>query len=134
MAAHPDVPLAQRRDPDVGPRRWDREPFDALERRRVLNLASVRVEVAKRSLASDSGGHLPRGTALDSPPMRDDKVIVVLEGDQTGQELLEEALRVLAPDVIGIELEFPRFDLSLASRRASGNGIVYDAAVAVRDH
>ena len=66
--------------------------------------------------------------------MRDDNVIVVLEGDQTGQELLEEALRVLAPDVIGIELEFPRFDLSLASRRASGNGIVYDAAVAVREH
>ena len=27
--------------------------------------------------------------------------IVVLEGDETGQELLEEALRVLAPDVIG---------------------------------
>src|SRR5437660_3827230 len=66
--------------------------------------------------------------------MRDDTTIVVLEGDQTGQELLEEALRVLAPDVIGIELEFPRFDLSLASRRASGNGIVYDAAVAVREH
>ena len=45
--------------------------------------------------------------------------IVVLEGDETGQELLEEALRVLAPEVIGLELEYPRFDLSLASRRAS---------------
>jgi isocitrate dehydrogenase (NAD+) len=33
------------------------------------------------------------------------KSIVVLEGDQTGQELLEESLRVLAPDVIGLELE-----------------------------
>ena len=42
-----------------------------------------------------------------------DTTIVVLEGDQTGQELLEEALRVLAPDVIGLELELPRFDLSL---------------------
>src|ERR1700751_512812 len=71
---------------------------------------------------------------LHSPPMRDDNVIVVLEGDQTGQELLEEALRVLEPDVIGIELESPRFDLSLASRRATGNGIVYDAAVSVREH
>ena len=29
--------------------------------------------------------------------------IVVLEGDETGQELLEEALRVLEPDVIGLE-------------------------------
>ena len=42
------------------------------------------------------------------------KTIVVLEGDETGQELLEESLRVLAPDVIGLELELPRFDLSLA--------------------
>ena len=39
--------------------------------------------------------------------------IVVLEGDETGQELLEEALRVLAPDVIGLEVELPRYDLSL---------------------
>jgi len=47
----------------------------------------------------------------------DAKTIVVLEGDETGQELLEEALRVLAPEVTGLELEFPRFDLSLGSRR-----------------
>ena len=66
--------------------------------------------------------------------MRDDTTIVVLEGDQTGQELLEEALRVLAPDVIGVELEFPRFDLSLENRRATGNRIVYDAAAAIREH
>ena len=60
------------------------------------------------------------------------KTIVVLEGDQTGQELLEEALRVLDPDVIGIELDLPRFDLSLAGRRASGNGVVHEAARAIR--
>jgi isocitrate dehydrogenase (NAD+) len=60
--------------------------------------------------------------------------IAVLEGDQTGQELLEEALRVLAPDVIGIELELPRFDLSLASRRATANEVVYEAAAAIREH
>ena len=59
--------------------------------------------------------------------MRDDTVIV-LEGDQTGQELLEESLRVLAPDVIGIELDFPRFDLSLETRRATRNEVVYEAA------
>jgi isocitrate dehydrogenase (NAD+) len=29
--------------------------------------------------------------------------IVVLEGDETGQELLDEALRVLTPDVTGLE-------------------------------
>jgi len=61
------------------------------------------------------------------------KAIAVLEGDQTGQELLEEALRVLDPEVIGVELELPRYDLSLSGRRASGNGVVYDAARAIRD-
>jgi isocitrate dehydrogenase (NAD+) len=64
----------------------------------------------------------------------DAKTIVVLEGDETGQELLEEALRVLAPDVIGFELEFPRFDLSLASRRRTENAVVHDAAQAIREH
>src|SRR5213596_2336931 len=61
------------------------------------------------------------------------KTIVVLEGDETGQELLEEALRVLAPNVIGLEFRLPRFDLSLESRRATENRIVYEAAAAVRD-
>jgi isocitrate dehydrogenase (NAD+) len=61
------------------------------------------------------------------------KTIVVLEGDQTGQELLEEALRVLHADVIGIALALPRFDLSLEGRRASGNGVVHEAARAIRE-
>ncbi len=58
---------------------------------------------------------------------------MILEGDETGQELLEEAVRVLQPDVTGIELELPRYDLSLAGRRATRNGIVYEAAAAVRE-
>jgi isocitrate/isopropylmalate dehydrogenase len=66
--------------------------------------------------------------------MRDDNTIVVLEGDQTGQELLEEGLRTLAPDVIGVEFDFPRFDLSLASREATSNDVVHEAAVAIREH
>jgi isocitrate/isopropylmalate dehydrogenase len=66
--------------------------------------------------------------------MRDDTTIVVLEGDQTGQELLEQGLRVLAPDVTGIELEFPRFDLSLENRLATRNRVVYEAAAAIREH
>jgi len=60
--------------------------------------------------------------------------IVVLEGDQTGQELLEEALRVLAADVIGATLEFPRFDLSLESRRTTENQVVYESAAAIKAH
>jgi len=64
----------------------------------------------------------------------DDKTIVVLEGDETGQELLEESLRVLAPDVTGLEVELPRFDLSLESRRRTQNAVVHEAAAAIRDH
>ena len=58
--------------------------------------------------------------------------LAVLEGDETGQELLEQALRVLAPEAIGIELELQRFDLSLANRRATGNAVVSEAAAAIR--
>jgi isocitrate dehydrogenase (NAD+) len=64
----------------------------------------------------------------------DTRTIVVLEGDETGQELLEESLRVLQPDAIGLELDFPRFDLSLENRRATQNHVVYEAAAAIRDH
>src|SRR5215468_8149650 len=62
------------------------------------------------------------------------RVIVVLEGDQTGQELLEAALRVLTPDVVGVELELPRFDLSLEGRRATRNAVVHEAAAAIREN
>jgi isocitrate dehydrogenase (NAD+) len=59
--------------------------------------------------------------------------IVVLEGDETGQELLEQALRVLEPGLLGIELSLERFDLSLASRRRTSNQVVIDAAAAMRE-
>lgn len=59
--------------------------------------------------------------------------IIVLEGDETGQELLEQALRVMEPDVLGLEVELERFDLSLENRRATGNEVVNDAARAMRE-
>ena len=59
------------------------------------------------------------------------RTIVVMHGDQTGEELLKESLRVLTPEVIGIPLEFQHFDLSLASRQATENGIVKQAAEAM---
>ena len=62
------------------------------------------------------------------------ETIAVLEGDETGQELLEEALRTLASDVIGLELELVRFDLSLENRRATDNRVVSEAAAAIREH
>lgn len=60
--------------------------------------------------------------------------IVVMEGDQTGQELLEEALRVMSPQVLGAPLEFLRYDLSLENRRRTGNQVVIEAATAMREH
>ena len=59
--------------------------------------------------------------------------IVVLEGDQTGQELLEQSLRLLDPALLGIELELQRFDLALQHRRATSNEVVTDAARAMRE-
>jgi isocitrate dehydrogenase (NAD+) len=58
--------------------------------------------------------------------------ITVLEGDETGQELLEQALRVLDPSLLGLELALERFDLSLAKRRETNNQIVHEAAEAMR--
>jgi isocitrate dehydrogenase (NAD+) len=59
--------------------------------------------------------------------------IVVCEGDQTGQELLEASLRALEPSVLGFELAFVRFDLSLESRERTGNRVVYEAAKAMKE-
>jgi isocitrate dehydrogenase (NAD+) len=59
--------------------------------------------------------------------------IVVCEGDQTGQELLDAALRALEPSVIGFDLTLERFDLSLASRERTNNGIVFDAAKRMKE-
>ncbi|RAL25639.1 isocitrate dehydrogenase [Thermoflavimicrobium daqui] len=60
------------------------------------------------------------------------KSIVVMKGDQTGQELLEEALRVLDPNVIGLDLDFQFYDLSLENRRATQNQVVHEAAQAMK--
>jgi isocitrate dehydrogenase (NAD+) len=59
--------------------------------------------------------------------------IVALEGDQTGQELLAQALRVLDPKVLGVDIEIERFDLSLENRRATRNAVCEQAAVAMRE-
>jgi isocitrate dehydrogenase (NAD+) len=66
-------------------------------------------------------------------PVSSHRQIVVCDGDETGQELLEEALRVLAPDVLGLDLELVRFDLSLENRRATANAVVREAAAAMRE-
>jgi isocitrate dehydrogenase (NAD+) len=59
--------------------------------------------------------------------------IIVLEGDQTGQELLEQALRVLDPAVTRVELTLEHYDLSLENRRRTDNDVVTAAAAAMRE-
>lgn len=56
--------------------------------------------------------------------------IAVPERDQTGQELLEQALRVLDADVCALDIDLCRFDLSLESRRETANAVVTQAAQA----
>jgi isocitrate/isopropylmalate dehydrogenase len=59
--------------------------------------------------------------------------IVVLAGDETGQELLEAALRILEPEVLGLEVALEHFDLSLERRRETENGVVEEAARAMAE-
>ena len=58
--------------------------------------------------------------------------IVVMHGDQTGEELLQESLRVLAPEVIELNLDFQHFDLSLKNRRATNNEVIKEASAAMK--
>ncbi|MBN2500764.1 MAG: hypothetical protein JXB38_08310 [Anaerolineales bacterium] len=64
-------------------------------------------------------------------PDNPNPTIAVMHGDQTGEELLQEALRILAPAVIDLELDFQHFDLSLENRRTTDNQIVCEAADAM---
>ncbi|MBE3599320.1 MAG: isocitrate dehydrogenase [Limnochordaceae bacterium] len=80
---------------------------------------------SKRTIEAGGGA---KAAAGDRPLA----TMVVLEGDETGQELLEEALRVLDPRVTRVPLEFVRFDLSLENRRRTQNQVVLEAAEALR--
>src|SRR5690348_4682658 len=59
--------------------------------------------------------------------------IAVLHGDQTGEELLQQALRVVDRSVVGIEVERQDYDLSLDRRRTTRNQVVLDAAQALKE-
>jgi isocitrate/isopropylmalate dehydrogenase len=58
---------------------------------------------------------------------------VVLHGDQTGEELLQEALRMFETGVLGLDFKLHHFDLSLDKRRDTRNDVVLEAAAALRD-
>jgi isocitrate/isopropylmalate dehydrogenase len=72
---------------------------------------------------------MPDSGVTPDRPLR----LVVCDGDETGQELLDQALRVLDPEVTGLPVDLDRFDLSLAERRRTGNAVVQEAAAAMRE-
>src|SRR3954466_4658533 len=65
--------------------------------------------------------------------MADEVRIIVLEGDETGQELLEQAVRVLDPSVTRVGVELEHYDLSLDNRRKTNNEVVVKAAQAMAE-
>ena len=65
--------------------------------------------------------------------MADDVRIIVLEGDETGQELLDQAIRVLDPAVTKVDVELEHYDLSLENRRRTDNEVVTKAARAMSE-
>jgi isocitrate dehydrogenase (NAD+) len=67
------------------------------------------------------------------PGMADDVRIIVLEGDETGQELLDQAVRVLDPGVTKVDVELEHYDLSLDNRRKTDNEVVTKAAKAMAE-
>src|SRR6059058_5760593 len=59
--------------------------------------------------------------------------VAMLHGDQTGEELLLQARRLLERDVIGFQVMQRDFDLSLAHRRETRNEVVHEASAALRE-
>jgi isocitrate dehydrogenase (NAD+) len=71
--------------------------------------------------------------SVDCAAMAEGLRIIVLEGDETGQELLEQALRVIDPAVTKVPAELEHYDLSLENRRRTRNDVVEAAARAMLD-
>ena len=67
------------------------------------------------------------------PLVPDALSVAVLHGDQTGEELLAQALRLLEPGLLPVTLELRHFDLSLARRRETRNQVVLTAARALKE-
>ena len=107
------------------PRRIGDEGGPAARRRAPAGVAGV--DRRHRGPGGVARERLPSGTVSSEP-----LTITILEGDETGQELLEQALRVLDPEVIGLSVALDRFDLSLENRRKTDNKVVEESAAAMR--
>ena len=89
---------------------------------------------AKEQLPSGFASPTPEGLhVVEASGLRAGQKLVVLHGDQTGEELLQQALRLLDPALLGIRLEVRHCDLSLAHRRKTRNQVVQEAAQALSE-
>jgi len=116
-------------------RSWLGEEKRSLELSRPVNrtrsTAAPNLEEGTPAHRRNSGpGQLDPTADLRLPVVRS---IVVLHGDQTGEELLIQALRLFERDLIGLDLNLRHFDLSLARRRQTCNQVVLEAAGSLRE-
>ena len=70
---------------------------------------------------------------MNTTPSQGAPTLAVLHGDQTGEELLVQALRLLEPALIGIPVQLRHYDLSLEHRRRTRNQVVLEAAQGMRE-
>ncbi|MEX1247852.1 MAG: isocitrate/isopropylmalate family dehydrogenase [Anaerolineales bacterium] len=68
---------------------------------------------------------------MNSPAKTEAVQIVVMHGDQTGEELLQQALRLTENDALGLKFDMQHFDLSLKNRRTTKNEVVHAAGKAM---
>jgi hypothetical protein len=54
-----------------------------------------------------------------------------MHGDQTGEELLLQALRLTENDLLGLKFDLQHFNLSLKNRRDTNNKVVHQAGEAM---
>lgn len=67
------------------------------------------------------------------PLVPDPPSVAVLHGDQTAEELLAQALRLLDGDLLPVSVRLQHIDLSLARRRETRNQVVLEAARALKE-
>src|SRR3954447_19850249 len=102
-------------------------------RRQKTARSAPGISAARQPSPSSTGSPHQLHCAVDSAPMAAPLRIIVLEGDETGQELLEQSLRVLDPSITKVDTELEHYDLSLDNRRKTGNEVVPAAAEAMAE-
>jgi isocitrate/isopropylmalate dehydrogenase len=65
------------------------------------------------------------------PPKSEAVQLVIMHGDQTGEELLQQTLRLTEGETLGLSFDLQHFDLGLVNRRKTNNRVVHEAGEAI---